>query len=70
MDDHKPWWADDPELAATAASADPRRQQLLELSRVTDGVAAEVVVEVDEHPQAFLVPSGDPIGPWRNSSSG
>ena len=41
----------------------PRRQQLLEHSRVADGVSTEVVVEVDEHPPAFCMPFGDAVGP-------
>jgi hypothetical protein len=103
MVEKKPWWANDPEIAAirrgvmdeiqsagrepirpdvpgtrgarsvefsafrssscTAGSADPRRQQLLEHSRVADGVSTEVVVEVHEHPQAFCMPFGDAVGP-------
>src|SRR6185503_5835782 len=46
-----------------AASADPRCQQFLELSGVANGVAAEIVVEVDEHPPPLGVPFGDLDGP-------
>jgi hypothetical protein len=49
--------------SCTAASADPRRQQLLEHSGVADGVSTEVVVEVDDHPPAFCMPFGDAVGP-------